>query len=280
MKSNKTDRIGTGWWDVLFPTVFLLLTEASAVVLVGLVIGRFSGEYEIDAMAKEVTAMPLLVSITFYAGALLLQYKNFKVDEMRFGSSRNNWPVWKWAAACLTLVCAGHAWSIVLLHSGLTAVFTGYTTVGVKAFENQNLFLLLLSTVVLGPVCEEVFFRGMTFRRARAQWGFLPAAVLSSVLFGLYHMNVIQFLYACGIGLLLARIYQSSGDLRLPVLAHMCVNAWAIAADPFLEGVLKVSGTGLWITAAVEAVFAGAGMYLLIVCKSAKNTYNKKNKKN
>ena len=41
--------------------------------------------------------------------------------------------------------------------------------------------------IVVAPITEEFFFRGMLFRSVRDRWGFWVGAVSSSLLFGLVH---------------------------------------------------------------------------------------------
>ena len=54
--------------------------------------------------------------------------------------------------------------------------------------------------------------------------GIWPAAILSALLFGIYHANMIQFLYAFPLGILFAWYYEKSGTLLVPVLVHISLN--------------------------------------------------------
>ena len=83
-------------------------------------------------------------------------------------------------------------------------MFPGYAESAAGAFEGQNPLLLIAATVLLGPVAEEMIFRGMTYRRVKNYLGTGWAVGISSVLFGIYHGNTIQFLYAAVLGILLA----------------------------------------------------------------------------
>ena len=47
-------------------------------------------------------------------------------------------------------------------------------------------FLVLLA-VVIAPISEELFFRGVLFRTVRDRHGFWPAALASAIPFGLVH---------------------------------------------------------------------------------------------
>ena len=66
-----------------------------------------------------------------------------------------------------------------------------------------NIFLSLFVTVILAPLAEEFLFRGITLKKAQKIMPFMAANVLQSVLFGIYHMNWIQGVYAFVLGIIL-----------------------------------------------------------------------------
>ena len=59
-------------------------------------------------------------------------------------------------------------------------------------------------------------------RSRRRRW--LPAMVFSALTFALFHMNLFQFFYAFGMGLIFAYVYLRTRRLRYPVLMHMIIN--------------------------------------------------------
>ena len=83
----------------------------------------------------------------------------------------------------------------------------------------------VLGACVFGPVCEELLFRGLLARRL-ARYGQRPAALVSALLFALYHANLSQFFYAFALGLLLAYAYFYTGTIKTPILLHMLFNAY------------------------------------------------------
>ena len=87
---------------------------------------------------------------------------------------------------------------------------------------------LLWMTLVLAPILEEGAFR-LVLRRFMA---FLPAAVISSLAFGIYHGNWIQGTYAFLLGMVLAWGYEGSEYRKYPmaVLMHGAANLAALAA--------------------------------------------------
>jgi membrane protease YdiL (CAAX protease family) len=84
--------------------------------------------------------------------------------------------------------------------------------------------------IVIAPVVEELFFRGILFRSLRYR-GFWPAALVSSVVFGSVHYvggpaaNALFLMIATACtGLGLAAIYEWRG-LATSIGAHVTFNA-------------------------------------------------------
>ena len=127
--------------------------------------------------------------------------------------------------------------------------------------SGSSLILSLLYSAVVAPAVEEVLFRGLMFRRMREYMRFLPAAFLSSLLFGLMHGNMVQFIYATLIGLLLAFIYEHYGNLRAVVLFHAIGNLTSGLSALFLTPqILKDLPALPWIAAGAFLLAAGTGL--------------------
>lgn len=82
----------------------------------------------------------------------------------------------------------------------------------------------LFIVAVWAPLAEEIVFRAMIFRTLRRGFVFWPAAVLSGIAFGVYHMNLIQGVYASLMGILLAYIYEKTNSLLGVYLFHLSFN--------------------------------------------------------
>ena len=90
--------------------------------------------------------------------------------------------------------------------------------------RNAEIQLYLVSSLAGAPLFEEAVFRGTGFAMMRKKIGAVPAAVLSSCLFGLAHMNVVQFVTAFFFGMLLAWVYEMTGKLRHCIFLHILYN--------------------------------------------------------
>ena len=92
-------------------------------------------------------------------------------------------------------------------------------------------FLMLLYSVLLAPLFEEILFRGLIFNQLR-RYGRCFAILITALLFGLMHTNVLQLIAAILLGLLLAWIRETYG-LPYAILLHISNNALAILFNNF-----------------------------------------------
>ena len=105
------------------------------------------------------------------------------------------------------------------------------------ARDAQTAPILVLSALVVAPICEELFFRGMVFPALVKRVGVWGGIVGSAVIFGLVHVNQAQD--ALGAFLLLARLvplgiafawlYHWRGTLVVPIIVHSVFNAASVA---------------------------------------------------
>lgn len=218
-------------WDVVYPFVLMIILLILCNFIVLLVAGLATATYDTSKILENAPSAALWSTVLFYILFLILVRRNFKVDEMRFGCDQNHWPVWKNIAVTAAVVAAGEAVNLILTQSGIAKIFQGYSNAYSVTFEGQNIFLLILATCILSPVAEEVGFRGMIYRRARNYLGPVAAAFLAAAFFGIYHGNLIQFIYAFILGLILAFIYQKSGSLKLCIVSHSLLNLMTILVD-------------------------------------------------
>lgn len=85
------------------------------------------------------------------------------------------------------------------------------------------LFLLILIIGVIGPVAEEVFFRGLAYNVLKRRFG-VPAGILfSAVFFSAIHGNPLAFFPILLMGIVLAMAYERTGSLAVPIGIH-CAN--------------------------------------------------------
>lgn len=113
--------------------------------------------------------------------------------------------------------------------------------------SGSNLYLILIA-VIAAPLLEEILFRGIVFRSMRKVIPRWISIILSSTLFGLYHMNLVQAVYATFMGIVAAVVYEKAGNLIYPIFIHMSNNLIG-AIQKFIP-----SDTGVFIVNMVSVI--------------------------
>ena len=86
-----------------------------------------------------------------------------------------------------------------------------------------SLILSLIMTAVLPAFCEEFLHRGVLVSSYK-KLGFKNAILISSLLFGLLHMNIEQFLFATMVGLILGSVTLFSRSIVPAMIIHFMNN--------------------------------------------------------
>lgn len=97
---------------------------------------------------------------------------------------------------------------------------------------DSPLFTAIIA-VLVAPFLEEFIFRRQIIDRL-GRYGEIPAILVSALSFALFHMNLFQFFYAFGLGILLAYVYTRTRMLRYPVALHMIINFMGSVLGPWI----------------------------------------------
>jgi len=90
--------------------------------------------------------------------------------------------------------------------------------------QSREIVLFFLVAGIIGPVAEEILFRGIIYGFFR-RWGVLAALILSSIMFVLAHLNLsgIPVPQIVG-GIIFAIAYEKEGSLIVPITIHVLGN--------------------------------------------------------
>lgn len=167
--------------------------------------------------------------------------------------------------------CIVLALLLSLLQTLFPAAFAGYTKV-MDQFGRGEQVITLLYTIAIGPIMEEMIFRGAVLDRLRlAAFPFWLANLIQAALFGIYHMNLIQGIYGFLWGMLLAALYQASGSILASILAHMTFNT-----TNYLLMWLFPQGRAVSVSRYLGIFFFGVFFFGLGLCYTKKMLVSKK----
>ncbi|MGC8743808.1 MAG: CPBP family intramembrane glutamic endopeptidase [Verrucomicrobiia bacterium] len=84
--------------------------------------------------------------------------------------------------------------------------------------------LIGISTIILAPIAEEILFRGLLYTSLKTAGHPLIAIYGVSFLFGVIHNNLVAALPLAFFGVILTVIYEITGNLFAPIIAHSLFN--------------------------------------------------------
>ncbi len=162
-----------------------------------------------NKLTEKVYGMSMLmtfIAATVTTPLMIFFYRN---DIKRRKQEYDNRPSVIWYLPIIVVsVLACISVNVILSLSNLGKVFPGFEEVS-KAIYGGSIVWEVLAACVAAPVIEELIFRGIVYSRARNNMKPIVAMIVSSFLFGAYHMNVVQGVYAFIIGMLFVFIYEN-----------------------------------------------------------------------
>lgn len=121
----------------------------------------------------------------------------------------------------------------------------------------QSGWIGIISVSILGPILEELLFRGAVTRALLQKYSPDKAIFLSAFVFGIFHLNPVQVIGAFFIGLLLAWVYYRSGSLVPCILIHIVNNSLSVYLNlkyPDANSLSELTGTISPIAVTIIAV--------------------------
>ncbi len=238
-----------GWAFVVFCLVDFVIQILMAV---GIVLGGTGGH----SWMGNVNFL-LLGQVSMYVFAFpifWLMMKRLPSWEKKDGEGLSVGRFLLWAVVCFGFTYMGNLIGQMVM--GGVEAFTGNPQENpvLDVLDEMNPWMVFLTTVIIAPVMEELMFRKLLIDRI-VPFGQRAAVVVSGVAFGLFHGNFYQFFYACGLGMIFAYLYSSTGRVRYGILLHMMINmVGGVLPIVFMQGLEEFS---------VETVMAVLGMLLL-----------------
>ncbi len=90
--------------------------------------------------------------------------------------------------------------------------------------------LLFVGGVIIGPICEEIIFRGIILKGFLKTYDYKKAILFSALIFSFIHMVPIQVIATFFIGLVLGYVYYKTRSLWLVCIIHILNNLVAVLA--------------------------------------------------
>jgi membrane protease YdiL (CAAX protease family) len=126
----------------------------------------------------------------------------------------------------------------IFLYCGIVSPITALVEESHKeAFLNhgsQTGIISLFQSIIAAPVLEELIFRGIILDGLLKKYSSLKSILISSLLFGLIHLNTSQLVVGLIMGIFTGWIYYKTRMLTLSILIHSVYNLASVLMGYFL----------------------------------------------
>jgi uncharacterized protein len=206
-----------------------LLMGVVASLCVGSLVGGVLGVESEDRFSQFViSSLALHGAILFFVHLFLFEQGMSWADA--FGFRSEGALVGVALAAGVTMVVLPFAWGLGYLSSQLMEwvrlepVQQQAVTSIQSVVEVWPQVYMASAAVLLIPVAEELIFRGVLYPPLKRSVGRRWAIWVSAVVFGVAHFNLMTLLPLTLLGAVLAWLYERTGNLLAPIVAHSAFN--------------------------------------------------------
>lgn len=145
---------------------------------------------------------------------------------------------------------------------------------------SQTPFLWAVFFVAVLPgICEEIMFRG-TILRAYEKIGIQRAIIITAILFGMFHFNIINFIGPTILGIVFGIMVYKTNSIYSSMIGHTLNNSIALVLNYFMmknmDTINNISGQETDVdTLQTIMAFAIVGVFILLLIKIVKTLLNK-----
>ncbi|MFR3730430.1 CPBP family intramembrane glutamic endopeptidase [Lacrimispora sp.] len=147
-----------------------------------------------------------------------------------------------------------------------------------SATNTSTVFSMFLYASFIGPIAEELVFRGFVMR-GLARFGKITAILCSALLFGAFHGNLIQGVFAVTAGMVLGYVameYSILWAIAIHVINNFIFgDLWAYVTGGFNETLQLILFYGVY-----SSFFVGAVILLVLKRKEIRNYWNNNKNEN
>ena len=246
----------------LYPILIYTAIQTSLGMFLAVVFGFFEGARDFNAImdvlkenALVITAICAVVTSVVLSLFFHIDIKNGRIEK------RGQIKAMDFIMAIVGGAGVSIALNIVIALTNMSGKDTAFVEVSDMITSNP-LFVTIICAGILIPIVEEILFRGLIFNRIKCQYNFVAGLLISSLLFGIYHGNIVQGIYATLLGIFLGFAYHKTKSILIPIFIHMGGNTFVSIYGKLGENEENIGI--LVVTVAISIIFALIGTIYFI----------------
>src|SRR5699024_2382323 len=146
-------------------------------------------------LGQDIFQATVYANVVGFIGALLIIFFLMKVDlrEEKIANPISFGKLLVWVIAGIIMAWASQLIAVTI-ETELLGIDMGSENTAVIVELSRINPLFILVPAIVGPILEELVFRKILFGTFYKKWNFLVAAILSSLIFAVVHMNLLHLL--------------------------------------------------------------------------------------
>lgn len=125
---------------------------------------------------------------------------------------------------------------------------------------------MALLALVLAPISEELLLRGVAYPLLRTRCSVWVSITLTTIIFGLIHANLVQFIATMPLAIIAALIYEHTRHLGYAIGAHVLFNVLSLVMPVAVVNI--IGAAGMPTTIAVTVIFAVLTTWLMLQART------------
>lgn len=229
-------------WGIIYPQI--IYGAVSSIIQLAFLGALFIYEFftgKIDALSVFASNIMLLTGLAALFAIPILSYVYIRNKKRELGKPSYISPSF---ITCITCIL-GAAGAAVVCNLITAVIFTGYKDVAFdevnEIIYGSNFYTAILAGVILGPIAEELIFRGIIHRKIAYNYNSIAAIIITAIAFGIFHGNVTQGAYAFLMGLMLSYAYFVTDRIWICMLMHISANMISFVASGILDSEDKLA---------------------------------------
>lgn len=128
----------------------------------------------------------------------------------------------------LSIITGGAAFVVAEEIRSVVSPFLPEVSFSEPEMDSWRNAFFLLDAIIVAPVLEELFFRGVCYRCLRTRFSIPTSVVWISSLFALGHVSPSSMPHTFFLSAVLCTMFEKTGSIAPPVVVHVTVNATSI----------------------------------------------------
>lgn len=242
-------------WYIAYPFLFYYAVSIIVMSLCTIVIGDDQSNFVARQLITTIVTIPFM--LPFYRQDRALTGHEGIQDWFTKKRMKNV------GMAVVTVACISIALNNLISMTPLVTMSTGYQEANAN-FYGSTLLLELISSALMTPILEELVFRGILYGRLKMMLPKIPAIVISALIFAAVHFNIVQFIYAFLIGIILAILMDLADHVYLAIIGHVTANLIAVLRTE--TGIMERMTDRSIFAWVISLAFLLIGIIFLVIC--------------